>query len=370
MKLRVLRNESLSFWKFICMPKRVMFGPQPGTDDADAESICSVTSDRPPQGAQSPAHVAGRALVPGTAEKRPSVTLNPIDFLFSKPAVLTDAEAVAHSDTVHEAEGTSVEDEEYDPEKDLEKFNESSQLAAQEAILRERYGTKNTKADIDNVHNVRKSTDARSPEAAANSTKLASALGALKLNRVYDDNGEEITTPTPLVERDLSYLASSNAILNTRITSKDEFSTTVPLSSSPSSTLLSSSGAAGMSGAIRAPPIHLVSANQELWSSAELATALEAIDSEVFDTAVHFSGPRSGLPSSTSTPNVSQYQIDMNRNDLSIMPGLLSRLRFASEGTDSDNGATGNGRSASKDLPVPQRTPSVGTTQPPEVPSA
>jgi hypothetical protein len=356
-KLRVLRNESLSFWKFICMPKRVMFGPQTA-EEIEREHARSMSSERPPPVAKTP----------GTTEKRPSLTLNPIDLLFPKSTVATEAEASSEEQSPI---GVETATEEYDPEKDLESFNESLQLAAREAVLRGLYGPKSPKVDIDNVHNVRKSVDPQGSDGhshASSGSATSPITGALKLNRVYDDNGDEIVTPTPQhATRDLSYLASSNAILNTRLTSRDEFA--VPHSPGSGGVLsvnasaaspgggFSSSGSSSMTGSIRAPPIHVVQANEALWSTSELSRALEALEGEEFDTAVHFSGPRSGPSSVSSTPNVSMVNgVDMNRSDLNIMPNAL-RARGVSEGTDSSAQGEGSSGKARDKLPA---QPSAG----------
>jgi hypothetical protein len=326
------------------MPKRVMFGPQTA-EEIEREHARSMSSERPPTVAKTP----------GTAEKRPSLTLNPIDLLFPKSTVATEAEASSEEQSPI---GVETATEEYDPEKDLESFNESLQLAAREAVLRGLYGPKSPKVDIDNVHNVRKSVDPQGSDGhshASSGSATSPITGALKLNRVYDDNGDEIVTPTPQhATRDLSYLASSNAILNTRLTSRDEFA--VPHSPGSGGVLsvnasaaspgggFSSSGSSSMTGSIRAPPIHVVQANEALWSTSELSRALEALEGEEFDTAVHFSGPRSGPSSVSSTPNVSMVNgVDMNRSDLNIMPNAL-RARGVSEGTDSS--AQGEGSSS------------------------
>lgn len=351
MKLRVLRNESLSFWKFICMPKRVMIGPETAAD-VDRDIRRSVSSE--------PSAAAVRTVSPvaATPEKRPSLTLNPIDFLFPKATV--PSEVTGGEGTSAEAGGAAeaTVSEEYDPEKDLERFNESLQLVAREAVLRGLYGPKSPRpADIDNVANVRKSSDhpvqklsgaatadssvlcTPSKTSATSSSSGSSSSSTLKLSKVFDDNGDEVTADSPKQShRDLSYLASSNALLNARLTSKEEFIGTIGSSGSGSAGVVgtpsssASNGGSGtvnssgignsmFGGAIRAPPIQLVQANQALWTQAELDNALQAINSESFDTAVHFSGPRSGPVSSYSTPNASvDGAVDLNRNDLNIMP--------------------------------------------------
>jgi hypothetical protein len=142
--------------------------------------------------------------------------------------------------------------------------------------------------------------------------------GGIKLSKVFDDNGEEIPAAgadsnTRGNTTDLGYLASSNARLNTRLTSKEEFG----------SAQFSPSG--GGSGAIKSAPVHLSQVNSA-WSSAELTSALDAISKEEFDTEVHFTGPRSsGPPSLPSSPNVSTVSgVDLNRNDINIMPAPSS----------------------------------------------
>ena len=179
----------------------------------------------------------------------------------------------------------------YNPDVDLELLNESSDMAAREAILRGLYGPKTPKADVDNLGNL--ATKSHHPE-----PNLVSP-GALKLNRAYDDDGEEISNDAGDT-RDLNYIAISNAALNKRLTSKDAF--------------------ASPGGASRTPISHV----NKIWSGSEIAAALDVINTEEFDTALHFSGPRSGPPSEAS-PNASIASasgaaIDLNRTDLNIMP--------------------------------------------------
>lgn len=187
----------------------------------------------------------------------------------------------------------------FDPDADLNSFNETLALAAKEAIMRGLYGSRNSKADVDNISSLK---GERAESVIADS--VSSKAGSLKLNKVYDDNGEEVTANLETAHcQDLSFIASSNARLNTRLTSKEEFA-------SPHS---SKSAAPEM--------LHQVN---KAWSNAEMAVALDAINTEEFDTNLHFSGPRSGPPSLSPSPNVSLTSssgVDFNRNDLSIMPG-------------------------------------------------
>lgn len=161
-----------------------------------------------------------------------------------------EPEAAVETNIVLETDGDDADIEGYNPEEDLEKFNESTELAAREAVLRGLYGTKNPTADVDNIGK---------PD-----PNLASP-GALKLSKVFDDEGEEMTQ-APEGSGDLSYIAVNNAALNKRLTSKDAFA-------SPT--------------AVRTP----ITQVNKMWSGTEIAAALDAINAEEFDTALHFSGP-------------------------------------------------------------------------------
>lgn len=192
----------------------------------------------------------------------------------------------------------------YDPDADLTSFNESLALAAKEAHMRDLYGSRNSKADVDNISSL-KGEKGSEPVGGEN---LGPKANLLKLNKVYDDNGEEVTgnLEPAVYSQDLAFLALSNARLNTRLTSKEEFVT------SPHSKAA-------------VDQLHQVNA---AWSTAEMRAALDAMNSEEeFDTNLHFSGPRSGPPSLSPSPNVSVQSLsgaDLNRNDLNIMPGLAS----------------------------------------------
>jgi hypothetical protein len=306
-KIRVLRNESLSFWKFVCMPKRVMFGPPPEEENVlERDHSRSVSSEVSVQTRfANPAGVLSTGSLASASASVASARSG--DLLSSSPALAASLESFQREEMAAQAGR-------FDADKDLESFNESLQLAAREAYLRELYGSRNSKADIDNISNMVRS---RSNSEAQTLDAHASPRGGIKLSKVFDDNGEEITpsgTDGNIGRNttDLGYLASSNARLNTRLTSKDEFGSGAQFSPSGS-------------GAIRAPPVHLAQVNSA-WSNAELTSALDAISKEEFDTEVHFTGPRSsGPPSLPSSPNVSLVSgVDMTRNDLNIMPSSSS----------------------------------------------
>lgn len=247
-----------------------------------------------------------------------------------------EPEAGAETDVILETE-PETEAEGYNPEADLEKFNESTELAAREAVLRGLYGTKSPVADVDHLGN-----KAGDPVASP---------GALKLSKVYDDDGEEMAASEGDTA-DLSYIALSNAALNLRLTSKDAFT-------SP--------------GASRTP----ISQVNKIWAGTDIAAALDAINAEEFDTALHFSGPRSGPPSVQESPNVSITSasgavVDLNRNDVHIMPAPSSstgsREKYGSftEGKKSANTATTTSSSNSRSgVPPPPHSASASPPVPP-----
>lgn len=294
-KIRVLRNESLSFWKFVCMPKRVMIRP-PTAEEEERENSRSrsrsVSADL----------MAGLKGAAAAASSSSSIK-TPIDgsktsglkgILHKAPSAEERVERV-----VQPAVEPESKQEIYDPDADLNSFNESLALAAKEAIMRGLYGSRNSKADVDNISSLTSKGEKAEPDAESHVPKA----NALKLNKVYDDNGEEVTGNLETAHcQDLAFIASSNARLNTRLTSKEEFA--LPQSSK---------------AAIE--QLHQVN---KAWSASEMAAALDAINSEEFDTNLHFSGPRSGPPSLSQSPNVSVTSFsgaDLNRTDLSIMPG-------------------------------------------------
>lgn len=283
-KIRVLRNESLSFWKFVCMPKRVMIGPQTA-EEAEREN------------SRSRSRSASADVLKGATTSSGAIKA-PIDNKGSGPRGILHKPPSTEVMIPEPSPKTENAPDVFDPDADLTSFNETLALAAKEAIMRGLYGSRNSKADVDNISSLK---GERAEPAAADT--VTSKAGSLKLNKVYDDNGEEVTTNLETAHcQDLSFIASSNARLNTRLTSKEEFASPHSKTAAPEM-------------------LHQVN---KAWSNAEMAVALDALNTEEFDTNLHFSGPRSGPPSLSPSPNVSLTSssgVDFNRNDLSILPG-------------------------------------------------
>ena len=365
-KIRVLRNESLSFWKFICMPKRVMYNTgtdHTGADDEERLSFQSSASERSNT-------TTGTATTSGTTGKGGRATtstgsiMKPIERKTSSKLATANTDNTNTTGTTTTTTNGTIQDtpteidqddinyesdenkSAYNPEKDLELFQESVQLAASEAALRSRYGTnRTTKADIDNIAALVRTNSISTTNSHIIPTNLTnltnSSNGSIKLNKVYDDNGEEIIPDQVNAYnednmKDLSYLAASNARLNVRLTSSDTLLSS-PASSYSSSNIhthMKESNTTSNSSGIKAPVITAPTA----WSNNDLATALEAINSkDTFDMDLHFSGPRSGPPSVHASPNVSTTTLsesDLHR-PVQILPpsssGSGSRNRQGSE---------------------------------------
>uniref|UniRef100_A0A7S3HR13 PX domain-containing protein n=1 Tax=Spumella elongata TaxID=89044 RepID=A0A7S3HR13_9STRA len=312
-KIRVLRNESLSFWKFICMPKRAMIAPSAADEERERENSRSMSMDSR-QGSAKPssnAAVGGltpqefktlRGKLPGAASSAHSTA----------PGL--EPEAAVETDILLDPEA-DVETEGYNLEEDLEKFNESTELAAREAVLRGLYGSKSPVADVDNIGK---------PD-----PNLASP-GALKLSKVFDDDGEEMTQAPEGGSADLSYIAVNNAALNNRLTSKDAFA-------SPSTA--------------RTP----ITQVNKMWSGTEIAAALDAINAEEFDTALHFSGP-----SVSESPTLS----------IASTSSSVQAPRGEKHGSFSDGRKTLNGSKGHQALSAHAIPPPNGANLNPPVPPA
>lgn len=386
-KIRVLRNESLSFWKFICMPKRVMYNTgadHTGADDEERLSFQSSASERSNA-------TTGTATTSGTTGKKGRATtstgsiMKPIERKTSSKVAAANTDNTNTNGTTTTTTNGTIQDttteidqdeinyesdenkSAYNPEKDLELFQESVQLAASEAALRSRYGTnRTTKADIDNIAALVRTNSISTTNSHIIPTNLTnSSNGSIKLNKVYDDNGEEIIPDQVNAYnednmKDLSYLAASNARLNVRLTSSDTLLSS-PASSYSSSNIhthMKESNTTSNSSGIKAPVITAPTA----WSNNDLATALEAINSkETFDMDLHFSGPRSGPPSVHASPNVSTTTLsesDLHR-PVQILPPSSSgsggsRNRQVSE--EESKGVDGSNGQKTTTLPPPPST--------------
>lgn len=314
------------------MPKRAMMGPATA-EEQERENNRSISMDSRQGSLKSTSSLMQGAL---TASELKSLKGKlPSSGGGHSPAL--EPEAGVETDVVLETE-LETEAEGYNPEADLEKFNESTELAAREAVLRGLYGTKSSVADVDHLGAKSTHADPVSP-------------GTLKLSKVYDDDGEEIAASEGDTA-DLSYIALSNAALNLRLTSKDAFT-------SP--------------GASRTP----ISQVNKIWAGTDIAAALDAINAEEFDTALHFSGPRSGPPSVQESPNVSITSasgavVDLNRNDVHILPtpssSTGSREKYGSftEGKKSANTATTATSSTSRSgVPPPPHSANASPPVPP-----
>lgn len=232
------------------MPKRAMLVPGTLEEEQERENSRSISMDSRQGSVKTSNSAAVGGLTPQEFKtlkgKLPGATTTT-----NTKASGLEPEAAEETDILLDTEA-DAEIEGYNLEEDMEKFNESTELAAREAVLRGLYGTKSSVADVDNIGK---------PD-----PNLASP-GALKLSKVFDDDGEEMTQAPVGGSADLSYIAVSNAALNKRLTSKDAFT-------SPST--------------VRTP----ITQVNKMWSGTEIAAALDAINTEEFDTALHFSGAR------------------------------------------------------------------------------
>jgi hypothetical protein len=311
------------------MPKRVMTNPPVAFDSPPSREI-SVADDR-----SSIASMAARSSTGGGGAKSAASSVS-VSSRSSASTAVKDLHLSPQSEHNGEGyKGLSLKTPDSKSAEEIEKLMaESGSLAAHDAKMRELYGGRvpkgTVRVDVDKAGMIAPSVPGGG---------LGVGGSALKLSRVFDDNGEEIVVPPPpkpaaapssggssifrsrssssaklggspsgttavaaaagasspttsnghsgssgSAELDPSYIAVSNALLNNRLTSRDEYH---PAKAS-------TAAAANGDGVA------------QLWkNTAEMEAAAQDMYNDEFDVDLHFSGPRSTSASISTTPQAS-----------------------------------------------------------------